>query len=62
MPAARSTTSVNARASRRKLEPLCMKEGLGVIGYYSLASGFLTGKYRCEADLAKSPRGGGVKK
>ncbi len=44
------------------LEPLCIKEGLGVISYFSLASGFLTGKYRSEADLAKSPRGQSVKK
>jgi aryl-alcohol dehydrogenase-like predicted oxidoreductase len=35
---------------------------MGVIPYYALASGFLTGKYRSEADLAKSPRGQGVKK
>ncbi len=40
-----------------KLEPVCVKEGLGVIPYFSLASGFLTGKYRSEADLKKSPRG-----
>jgi aryl-alcohol dehydrogenase-like predicted oxidoreductase len=33
-----------------------------VIGYFSLASGFLTGKYRSEADLSKSQRGGRVKK
>ena len=44
------------------LEPLCRENGIGVIPYYSLASGFLTGKYRSEADLAKSARGGGVKK
>jgi len=44
------------------LEPLCRKEGLGVIPYWSLAAGFLTGKYRSEADLGKSPRGGGMKK
>ncbi|MGA3203663.1 MAG: aldo/keto reductase [Bryobacteraceae bacterium] len=44
------------------LEPLVLKEGIGVIPYYALASGFLTGKYRSESDLAKSPRGGGVKK
>ena len=44
------------------LEPLCLEEKLGVIPYFSLASGFLTGKYRSEADLAKSPRGQGVKK
>jgi aryl-alcohol dehydrogenase-like predicted oxidoreductase len=45
-----------------ELEPLCLAEGLGVINYYALAAGFLTGKYRSEADLSKSPRGGGVKK
>jgi aryl-alcohol dehydrogenase-like predicted oxidoreductase len=44
------------------LESLCQTEGLGVINYYALAAGFLTGKYRSEADLGKSPRGGGVKK
>jgi aryl-alcohol dehydrogenase-like predicted oxidoreductase len=36
--------------------------GVSVIPYYGLASGFLTGKYRTEADLAKSPRGRGAKK
>lgn len=41
----------------RELEPLCLKEKIGVITYFSLASGFLTGKYRSEADLGKSPRG-----
>lgn len=45
------------------LEALCLKRGVGVINYYSLASGFLSGKYRGEADLDKSKaRGGGVKK
>lgn len=44
------------------LEDLCVKEGLGVIPYFALASGFLTGKYRSEADLGKSARGGGMKK
>ena len=44
------------------LRDLAMKLDLGVIPYYSLASGFLTGKYRTEADLAQSPRGGGVGK
>jgi len=43
-------------------EPLVQKNGIGVIPYYALASGFLTGKYRSEADLSKSPRGGGNKK
>ena len=47
----------------RDLEPLIRKENLGVINYYSLASGFLSGKYRSENDLAKSSaRGGAVKK
>jgi aryl-alcohol dehydrogenase-like predicted oxidoreductase len=44
------------------LEQLCRAEQIGVISYYGLAAGFLTGKYRSEADLGKSPRGGGVKK
>lgn len=39
------------------LEPLCRKEGLGVIPYFALASGFLTGKYRSEKDFSKSARG-----
>jgi aryl-alcohol dehydrogenase-like predicted oxidoreductase len=46
----------------KELEPLCLENQLGVISYFSLASGFLTGKYRSEADLAKSPRGEGIKK
>jgi len=44
-----------------KLEPVCREKGIGVITYFSLARGFLTGKYRSDADLSKSPRGGGVK-
>jgi aryl-alcohol dehydrogenase-like predicted oxidoreductase len=43
------------------LRALCMAENIGVITYFSLAKGFLSGKYRSEADLVKSPRGGGVK-
>jgi len=39
------------------LEPLCLKRGVGVINFYALAAGFLTGKYRTEADAAKSARG-----
>jgi aryl-alcohol dehydrogenase-like predicted oxidoreductase len=46
----------------RELEPLCRKKGLGVISYFSLASGFLTGKYRSEGDVAKSARRDMVKK
>ncbi len=45
-----------------ELESLCLEKNLGVISYYSLASGFLTGKYRSEADLGKSARGSGVGK
>jgi aryl-alcohol dehydrogenase-like predicted oxidoreductase len=45
-----------------ELEPLCARENLGVIPYYSLAAGFLSGKYRSEADLAQRARGGSVKK
>jgi len=44
------------------LEPICRERNIGVISYYSLASGFLTGKYRSEHDLSKSSRGQGVKK
>jgi aryl-alcohol dehydrogenase-like predicted oxidoreductase len=47
----------------KDLEPLVISENIGVINYYALASGFLSGKYRSEADLAKSAaRGGTVQK
>ncbi|EIM00768.1 aldo/keto reductase [Rhodanobacter denitrificans] len=47
----------------QELEPLIRRENIGVISYYALASGFLSGKYRSTADLAKSSaRGGAVKK
>jgi len=49
-------------AFEKELEPLCIEHSIGVINYYALASGFLTGKYRSEADLSKSPRGAGNKK
>ena len=39
------------------LEPLCLERGVGVINFYALAAGFLTGKYRNEADVSKSARG-----
>jgi len=45
-----------------ELQGLCMREGIGVITYFSLAAGFLTGKYRSEADFGKSARGPGMKK
>jgi aryl-alcohol dehydrogenase-like predicted oxidoreductase len=41
---------------------VCLENNISVISYYSLASGFLTGKYRNETDLKKSPRGEGAKK
>ena len=44
------------------LESECLKEGIGVIPYYSLASGFLSGKYKSEADAADKARSAGVKK
>lgn len=44
------------------LQQLCIRENLGVITYFSLAAGFLTGKYRGEADLNKSKRGHGMDK
>ena len=44
------------------LEKVCTDNGLGVINFYALASGFLTGKYRSEGDLGKSARGAGAKK
>ena len=42
-------------------EKICLDHQLGVTNYFALASGFLTGKYRSEADLNKSQRGGGMK-
>jgi aryl-alcohol dehydrogenase-like predicted oxidoreductase len=45
----------------KELEPLCLKEKVGVIPYYALAAGFLTGKYRTAADLGNSARGERVK-
>jgi aryl-alcohol dehydrogenase-like predicted oxidoreductase len=42
------------------LEPLCLERHLGVVSYFALASGFLSGKYRTPADAAKSARGAGV--
>jgi aryl-alcohol dehydrogenase-like predicted oxidoreductase len=43
------------------LRDLCVAEGIGVITYFSLAKGFLSGKYRSEADLGRSARGGDAK-
>ncbi|VTU25743.1 aldo/keto reductase [Variovorax sp. PBL-E5] len=44
------------------LGPLCLERGVGVINFYALAAGFLTGKYRTEADAAKSARGANTTK
>jgi len=52
---------VERPAFEAELEAVCVKHGIGVINFFGLARGFLTGKYRSEADLAKSPRGQGVK-
>ena len=46
----------------KELENICVDNKLGVINYYSLAAGFLTGKYRSENDASKSVRGEGNKK
>lgn len=48
---------VARREFEGELEPVCRKHGIGVVPYFALASGFLTGKYRSEKDLAKSVRG-----
>jgi aryl-alcohol dehydrogenase-like predicted oxidoreductase len=54
---------VSRDSYEKELEPLIRAENIGVISYYALASGFLSGKYRSEADLARSSaRGGSVKK
>jgi aryl-alcohol dehydrogenase-like predicted oxidoreductase len=45
-----------------QLEPLCVKQGLGVINYFPLGGGFLSGKYRTEADMANKARARTVKK
>ncbi len=46
----------------RELEPLCLEQGVGVIPYSSLGSGFLSGKYRRGGELPKTARAGGVQK
>ena len=53
---------VERAAFEDELEAVCVQHGVGVINFYALASGFLSGKYRSEADLGKSARGPGVKK
>lgn len=51
----------NRAKFEQDFEQIVLDNQIGVINYYALASGFLTGKYRSEADLNKSQRGGGVK-
>jgi aryl-alcohol dehydrogenase-like predicted oxidoreductase len=46
----------------KEYEGIVLEKNIGVIPYYSLASGFLTGKYRTENDFNKSQRGGGIQK
>ena len=53
---------VERPAYEAELEKVCVDNGLGVINFFALASGFLSGKYRSEADLGQSARGQGVKK
>jgi len=54
---------VARREYEKNIEPVVKREKLGVVCYYALASGFLSGKYRSEADLGKSAaRGGAVEK
>jgi aryl-alcohol dehydrogenase-like predicted oxidoreductase len=45
-----------------ELLPLCMEKGIGVVTFFALAQGYLTGKYRSETDFSQSRRGNGVKK
>jgi aryl-alcohol dehydrogenase-like predicted oxidoreductase len=53
---------VERPAYEAELEAVCVQHGLGVINFYALASGFLSGKYRSASDLGKSPRGEGARK
>jgi aryl-alcohol dehydrogenase-like predicted oxidoreductase len=52
----------NRQQFETQYEPICKAENLGVLNYFALASGFLTGKYRTPADAAKSKRGDGIVK
>lgn len=53
---------VEREGFEKDYEQIALDNHLSVINYYALASGFLTGKYRNENDLSKSPRGEGVRK
>ena len=49
---------VSRKKFEGELQDYCIQENIAVVPYYGLASGFLTGKYRSEADLKQSVRGG----
>jgi aryl-alcohol dehydrogenase-like predicted oxidoreductase len=46
-----------SREIEADLVPFCVRKKISILPYFGLASGFLTGKYRSQADLSKSPRG-----
>ncbi len=50
------------RSIENDLQALCVREEMGILPFYGLASGFLTGKYRGPEDLGKSVRGNGIQK
>lgn len=52
--------NLHDRSEFQALRDFLLENEVGAVTYYSLASGFLTGKYRDKADLGQSPRGGGV--
>lgn len=49
---------VSRHAFEGQLQDYCVEHHIGVVPYYGLASGFLTGKYRSAADFGQSVRGG----
>ncbi|AOH83478.1 alcohol dehydrogenase [Sphingomonas panacis] len=51
---------VNRRHFEGQLQDYCVEHNIGVLPYYGLASGFLTGKYRTPEDMEQSPRGSGM--
>jgi len=52
----------NRAAFEGPLQDLCVRENVGVVSYYALAAGFLSGKYRSAQDFSKSARGAGIEK
>ncbi|MBL7912693.1 MAG: aldo/keto reductase [Bacteroidia bacterium] len=50
----------NREEFEKELQVICVENNIGVINYYALAAGFLTGKYRSENDISKSVRGAGA--